>query len=88
MLGVEHGDHVELFASSSLTQAQLESETERLFDPLDPYGFRQIPGRTMHTITAVTPEMVMVRAITWEEALRTLFGQWRPPDRQAIEARS
>lgn len=66
MFGVQERDSVLLYASRSLTQAQLEHE--------------YFPGWSTQllTFTITMNDYVIVNAPTYTEAFKTLFGQWSP----------
>jgi hypothetical protein len=86
MLGVSAEDGVYIFASSDLTEAELEAVADEhevfsdsIFRRFEPINRRFYLRATMKTFT-------MVKGATYGEALRNLFNSWTPPEpeRKAI----
>lgn len=72
------GGGVMLFASVTLTQAELKRET----DPLDPFDFVPTPGGLARlpkediTVSAKMRDFTLIHADSYPEALRSLHEQW------------
>lgn len=76
MFGVERGpDAVCLYASKTLTKAELEAEVQEF----SVWNWQEpIRQRTTFTITATMDNFVAIQATNWPSAFRALFSQWGP----------
>ena len=81
LCGVSFDGGVVLFASETLTRAELETEVDEI--EIDPMRWTKdwISRPTRRVLTATMRSYVMVRGATYREAMETLFTAWHPPDR-------
>jgi hypothetical protein len=87
MVGEERApDHVMLYASNTLTSAELKVEIGDLA-PWDMDGpFVTVPK--IYTLEASMDQIVVIHARDWASAFKSLFEQWNPePDRTQITGR-
>ena len=77
MVGGQHDGKVYLFASKTLTEAELRVEADEL-DHYPEWWMPRQPPRYRHYVTAEMRDFVQVVADTYAEAFATLFEQWTP----------
>lgn len=77
MFGIREGDSVALWASSTLSFVQLETE---YLHPRFAGSYSYFPDGTTErtTMTVTMGDHVVVHAPDYETAFRTLFGKWSP----------
>jgi hypothetical protein len=80
MLGVSAEDGVYVYASSDLTQAELEAVADEMEMPTDGWFRRFEVINRRYIITATMKTITIAKGDTYGEAIRNLFGSWTPPE--------
>lgn len=79
MVGIDLGDHVMVYASTELTQAELEYVTHHERDPLAATPFAtSIPRVRTIVLHVGMKSYVTCEGTTWAEAFARLFDFWTP----------
>lgn len=78
MIGEERGsDHVMLYASNTLTSAELRVEMGDIIGPWDLDG-PFVTVSKVYTLEATMDQIVVIHARDWPSAFKSLFEQWSP----------
>lgn len=80
IVGVNYQDGVMVFASDSLTEAQLETKVTEL-DELPTFQGKMRPSGVAHTVTVKSNDFKTATGRTYAEAMSNLFHQWHPRER-------
>lgn len=80
IVGVNYQDGVMVFASDTLTEAELQTRVVEL-DELPTFQGKVQPRRVEHTVNVKTQDFRQATGRTYAEAMSNLFHQWHPRER-------